>query len=87
MSYTPRSHYPLWVGGQEAAGSGADIAIEDPATGDTIAMCATASAEDVDKAIRLGQETFKSGVWSKMAPADRASVVSAPSWGGSGDRG
>ncbi len=76
MSYTPRSHYPLWLGGQEAPGAGADIAIEDPATGETIAQCATASAEDVSKAIQLGQDTFKTGVWSKKAPADRAAVVS-----------
>ena len=76
MSYTPRSHYPLWVGGQETPGSGPEITIENPATGETITMCASASAEDVAKAIQLGQETFKSGVWSKKAPADRAAIVS-----------
>lgn len=76
MSYTPRAHYPLWVGGHEAPGSAPALAIEDPATGQTIAHCASASAEDVARAIQLGQDTFRSGVWSKKSPADRAAVVS-----------
>ena len=87
MSYTPKAHYPLWLGGQEAPGSGPSIAIEDPATGETIAQCATASAEDVGRAIQLGQEAFKSGVWSRRAPADRAAVVSPSARLGCGRRG
>lgn len=76
MSYTPRAHYGLWLNGQEVPGQLADIPIEDPSNGNTIAHAAAASAEDVDKAITLAQETFKKGTWSRMSPPARAAVVS-----------
>lgn len=51
------------------------IAVEDPATGTTIAHCDAASPEQVSSAIKAAQEAFDSGVWSRRAPADRAAVV------------
>ncbi len=46
-----------------------------PATGDVIAEVARGDASDVDAAVKAARKAFKSGVWSRMAPRDRMSVV------------
>ena len=50
--------------------------IKNPATGELIAQCHAASAEDVQEAIAVAEFTFKSGKWSRQAPAARAAVMS-----------
>ncbi|ORY81763.1 betaine aldehyde dehydrogenase [Leucosporidium creatinivorum] len=76
-TYTPKSTYPLWLGGQEVRGRGESIPIHDPATGSLIAQCDAASEEDVADAIAVGQKAFDKGEWSRMAPADRAAIMSS----------
>ena len=46
-----------------------------PATGETIASVARSDASDVDAAVKAARAAFKSGVWSKMAPRDRMTVI------------
>ena len=46
-----------------------------PATGDVIAEVSRGDASDVDAAVKAARKAFKSGVWSRMAPRDRMSVV------------
>ncbi|GAA5920098.1 hypothetical protein JCM6882_004379 [Rhodosporidiobolus microsporus] len=75
MSYTVRSSYPLWLAGHDVAGDADPIAIENPATRETIALCDAASPEQVAAAVEEGQRVFDSGVWSRRAPADRAAVM------------
>ena len=46
-----------------------------PATGEVIAGVARSDASDVDAAVKAARKAFKSGVWSKMAPRDRMTVI------------
>jgi gamma-glutamyl-gamma-aminobutyraldehyde dehydrogenase len=46
-----------------------------PATGAVIASVARSDAADVDVAVKAARKAFKSGVWSKMAPRDRMTVI------------
>ncbi|EED35975.1 aldehyde dehydrogenase family protein [Luminiphilus syltensis NOR5-1B] len=46
-----------------------------PATGQPIVEVASCGTADADRAIQIARETFESGVWSGMAPADRKMVL------------
>jgi acyl-CoA reductase-like NAD-dependent aldehyde dehydrogenase len=46
-----------------------------PATGDTIAEVARGTVEDIDAAVAAARRAFKSGVWSRIAPRKRMSVL------------
>jgi len=46
-----------------------------PATGLVLAEVASCGPEDADLAIASARKAFESGVWSKMAPADRKMVL------------
>ncbi|KXL48705.1 hypothetical protein M433DRAFT_152199 [Acidomyces richmondensis BFW] len=65
----------LWIGGQEVSGKGELIPVENPATSTVFAHCHSASPEDVNNAILLSYETFKSGVWAKSDRHTRADVL------------
>ncbi|KAF3916511.1 Omega-crystallin [Dactylellina cionopaga] len=65
----------MWVAGQEQLGTGENIQVEDPSTGEIFAQCSSASPEDVSKAVNLAHEAFKSGLWSKKPRYDRADVL------------
>ncbi|KAF2756795.1 aldehyde dehydrogenase-like protein [Pseudovirgaria hyperparasitica] len=67
---------PLWIAGEERITRlGEQIPVEDPATGDIIASCNGASSEDVNEAVRVAHECFKSGIWSKSSRDHRAQVL------------
>ncbi|KAK1776918.1 betaine aldehyde dehydrogenase [Copromyces sp. CBS 386.78] len=55
----------LWIGGAERTGNGELIPVENPATGEIIAHCHSASQEDVVSAVELAHATYKSGIWSR----------------------
>ena len=57
------------------AASGETFASINPATGETVASIAAGESEDVDRAVRSGRETFESGSWSELAPADRKAAL------------
>ncbi|KAF2263294.1 aldehyde dehydrogenase-like protein [Lojkania enalia] len=67
--------YKLWIGGIERDGRAQQLPIEDPATGEIIAHCHAASAEDVDEVVQQAHKAFKSGVWSKAPRHARADVL------------
>lgn len=46
-----------------------------PANGETIADISAGTARDIDLAVASAQASFRSGVWAKMAPRDRMSVL------------
>ncbi|CZF85846.1 aldehyde dehydrogenase [Grimontia marina] len=46
-----------------------------PATGEKLNDTASCTASDVDRAVRAASDSFRSGVWSNMAPRDRKAVL------------
>ena len=46
-----------------------------PATGEAFCAVARSDAGDVDAAVKAARKTFKSGVWSRMAPRNRMEVL------------
>ncbi|WP_191832193.1 aldehyde dehydrogenase [Pseudomonas fluorescens] len=46
-----------------------------PIDGRLLAKVASCSAADADRAVEVARATFDSGVWSRMAPADRKQVM------------
>ncbi|KAF4991629.1 hypothetical protein FDECE_13977 [Fusarium decemcellulare] len=67
--------YLLWVGGQSVAGNGEVLQIRNPATGEIVAECHTASNDDIDAAIQSAQAAFDSGSWSNCPRHGRADVL------------
>jgi acyl-CoA reductase-like NAD-dependent aldehyde dehydrogenase len=65
----------LRIGGRLLPGRSEPIDVLNPATGEVIASVAAADAGDVDDAVRIADETFRSGVWSRMAIHDRARII------------
>src|SRR5437660_11189409 len=63
----------LYIGGQWRDGSKGTIAVEDPATGETLCEVADASTDDakaaLDAAVEAGPE------WSQCAPRDRGEIL------------
>jgi len=74
MNIKFQERYQLFIGGKwRDASDGATIKTYNPATGELLAAIADASNEDVDDAVKAGQDAFKT--WSKTTPAERASVL------------
>ncbi|MCJ2544354.1 gamma-aminobutyraldehyde dehydrogenase [Thermostichus vulcanus] len=65
--------YKLWINGQWADSQGGGVmAIENPATGETLAEVVDASPADVDRAVQAAQTAFYDGRWSKLTPGERS---------------
>ncbi|CAK7210424.1 hypothetical protein SBRCBS47491_000779 [Sporothrix bragantina] len=71
----PLPVHNLWVGGAGKEGTGEPILIENPATGEIFASCDSASADDVDDAVRAAHTVFKAGTWSRAPRQTRAEVL------------
>lgn len=70
VSIAPRTQ--AFIGGKQvSAASGASFTTINPATGTTLATVAACDSEDVDRAVKVARAVFESGVWSRMAPAER----------------
>jgi acyl-CoA reductase-like NAD-dependent aldehyde dehydrogenase len=65
----------LRLGGRVVDGNGPRLDVTNPATGDVLAVADSASGEDVETAVRIAQEAFDSGVWSRMAIHERARIM------------
>src|SRR3954471_821589 len=64
----------LYIGGQwKDAGEGGTIPVEDPATGETIAEVADATAQDADAALGAAHETFQE--FRNHAPRERGDIL------------
>lgn len=57
------------------AASGERFAKLNPSNGQLLAEVAQGGAEDIDRAVKSARRTFRSGVWSKMAPRARMEVL------------
>jgi len=58
-----------------APGAGEYIPVENPATGETIAMVASGTAGDVDAAVRAARHAFEEPAWREMHPAARSRLL------------
>ncbi|MEX0787494.1 MAG: gamma-aminobutyraldehyde dehydrogenase [Anaerolineales bacterium] len=68
--------YQLWIDGQwSASQGGGQMAIENPATLETVAKVVDASSADVDRAVRAAQTAFEDGRWSKKTPRERSRAL------------
>lgn len=66
----------LFIGGAEVPSSSGKTFIDrDPATGDVLAVVASADARDVDAAVRSAADAFASIVWRRMKPAERGRIL------------
>jgi succinate-semialdehyde dehydrogenase/glutarate-semialdehyde dehydrogenase len=64
----------LFIGGQwRDAEGGGTLDVEDPATGETIASVADATAADADAALAAADEAFKT--WRNVAPRERGDIL------------
>ncbi|MGR6912826.1 aldehyde dehydrogenase family protein [[Actinomadura] parvosata] len=68
-----RSSYGLFINGEFVDGSGPSFKTVNPATEETLAEVATASAEDVDRAVRAARTAFDG--WSALPGAERAKYL------------
>ncbi|MDX6656466.1 MAG: succinate-semialdehyde dehydrogenase / glutarate-semialdehyde dehydrogenase [Solirubrobacteraceae bacterium] len=65
--------HQLYIGGEWRDGGGGTIAVEDPATGETLCEVADATAEDADAALQAAHETFKD--FRNMPPRERGDIL------------
>lgn len=65
----------LRIGGEVVPGSAPSIEVVNPATGAVFADVASASEQDMDRAVTAAHATYRSGVWSEMPIHDRAQVM------------
>ncbi|MEV0623062.1 aldehyde dehydrogenase family protein [Nonomuraea sp. NPDC050404] len=68
-----RSSYGLFINGEFVDGSGPSFKTVNPATEETLAEVATATSEDVDRAVQAARKAF--GVWSALPGAERAKYL------------
>lgn len=64
-----------WVDGEWFTGSGRDMLIDDPSTGEEILRYRDGGTEAADAAIGAAIRQAQSGAWSKMTPADRGTIL------------
>ncbi|TDD24654.1 aldehyde dehydrogenase family protein [Nonomuraea diastatica] len=65
--------YGLFINGEFADGSGTPFKTINPATEEKLAEVATASSDDVDRAVQAARKAF--GVWSALPGAERAKYL------------
>ena len=65
----------LRVAGRVVPGHGPRLDVLNPATGAVLAVVDSASPDDVEAAVRVAQETFDSGVWSRMPIHERSRIM------------
>jgi phenylacetaldehyde dehydrogenase len=65
----------LRIGGRVVDGRAPRIPVTNPATGEVFTHVAGASEQDVDDAVRVADETFRSGVWRDLPIHDRARLI------------
>lgn len=68
--------YDLWIDGKWVASNGGQrMAVENPATGVTIAQVWDASRADVDAAVAAAHNAFYDGRWSRLSPGQRSHAL------------
>lgn len=64
-----------FIHGELVAGNGAEIAVEDPSTGEVFARLPGLDQSQVESAIQSARSAFDSGVWSGLPAQERAAVL------------
>ena len=68
--------YKLWIDGKWTEGKGkARLAVENPATGETLDEVVNACEEDVNDAVEAARKAFYDGRWSGKTPGERSAVI------------
>ena len=68
--------HKLWIDGRWSDTDGGKMmAIENPATNETIAQVVDASRADVDRAVKAAHTAFYDGRWSKLTPGERSLAI------------
>ena len=71
-----RDYEQLFIGGQWVQPEGTDvIEVVSPSTEEVIARVPDATEGDVDKAVAAARQAFDHGPWPRMAPAERAEIL------------
>ena len=60
-----------WTG----AADGALMDLRNPATGEVLCQVPSASAADVDRAVRAARQAFDDSPWSRMRPRERQNLL------------
>ena len=67
---------PMLIGDRWVhADSGDTITVTDPATGTALATVAAAGVAEVDAAVRVASETFRSPAWRRVTPTQRTALM------------
>ena len=64
-----------FIDGKYVTGDGPALAVENPATEETIADVETASTPQIEQAIGAARRSFDDGVWAQTPASQRAVVV------------
>ncbi len=64
-----------FIHGERVAGKGAEIAVEDPSTGEVFERFPGLAVEQVASAIAAARSAYDSGVWSALPAKDRAAML------------
>jgi phenylacetaldehyde dehydrogenase len=73
-TFLDRDH-GLVIDGSSTSSRGGALDVVDPASEQVISRVAAASPADVDDAVAAARRAFESGVWSGLAPTERATVL------------
>ena len=72
----PIAAQTLWINGQAvAAQSGQTLDVISPIDGQRLTTLAAGAGGDIDAAVKAARSSFNSGVWSRMAPAERKRIM------------
>ena len=74
MTQYLKDRYGLLINGEWVdAENGATFETHNPATGELLALCANASAKDVDRAVKAAAAAQPA--WAAKSPAERANIL------------
>ncbi len=75
MTTELKPYWKNYIDGEFVDGGAGRISIDDPATGEKIAVHASANAEDVDRAVAAAKVCHESGALSDLRPIERGRMV------------
>jgi len=68
--------YQMYIGGEWCdASDGKTADVINPSNEAVIAQVPLGTEEDTERAIRAAKESFESGVWRNMQPAERSRIM------------
>ena len=74
-AFVARHHASFIDGAQQQPAQGTLRPIHNPANGEVLAQTVQADLDQVDAAVQSARAAFRSGIWSRLAPAERERVL------------